>query len=543
MADAPIVYFLVISLLTAGAICLIVLTLGPSLSRRPQFTPDDVLSEPRTFVFSDGYLVSHTGGAGFLLPTPINHLTAWDSLAQSLNQMIDGAAESMTRLASNAESFRLHDRLGGDQLTLVGLQEGNTLRITLSTSESAQTSVRIDKATLESLHVEIANLRRASETNPALSWCVDGQSRIIWANSAYRAKLRSLRGEAAAMIWPIPALFTDESSLTPGTLRRKLPAQTDAPDTANAAIATGSWYELTISEVERGGRFVHAVPLDKVIKAEDALRTFIQTLTKTFAHLPTGLAIFDKERRLTLFNPALTDLTGLDGAWLSQRPTLEAFFDHLREMQRIPEPKNYKAWRESLTQLDRTSDSGTFEETWTLSDGVTFRVTGRPHADGAVALLIEDISAEIGITRRFRSELNVFQSVLDTSEEATIVFSSAGQVTLSNAAYADLWGNDPRYTVATASAAEAIGRWQQQCEPSPLWAEMRDFISRIEDRAEWFEDVLMLDGRVLQVRVSPIAAGMTLIAFQDHAGGGLRRGAGPLLPEALQFTHSDKPLQ
>lgn len=542
MVDAPFAYFLVISLLTAGAICLIVLTLGPSLSRRPQFAPDDVLSEPRSFVFSDGYLVSHTGGAGFLLPTPINHLTAWDSLAQSLNQMIDGAAEAMTRLASDAESFRLHDRLGGDQLTLVGLQEGNTLRITLSTSETAQTSVRIDKATLESLHVEIANLRRASETNPALSWCVDGQGRIIWANGAYRTKLRSLRGEEAGMVWPIPALFTDESSLTPGTLRRKLPA-TVAPPSDTASIATGSWYELTISEVERGGRFVHAVPLDKVVKAEDALRTFIQTLTKTFAHLPTGLAIFDKDRQLALFNPALIDLTGLDGAWLSQRPTLPAFFDHLREMQRIPEPKDYKAWRESLTQLDRASDTGTFEETWTLSDGVTFRVTGRPHADGAVALLIEDISAEIGITRRFRSELDVFQSVLDTSDEAAIVFSSAGQVTLSNAAYADLWGSDPRYTVTSSSAAEAIGRWQEKCEPSPLWAEIRDFISRMEDRAEWFEDVLTQDGRVLQVRVSPIAAGMTLIAFQDHAGASLRREGNALLPESLQFSHTDKPMQ
>ncbi|MEM7075819.1 MAG: hypothetical protein AAF484_12080, partial [Pseudomonadota bacterium] len=43
----------------------------------------------------------------------------------------------------------------------------------------------------------------------------------------------------------------------------------------------------------------------QVARAEIVRREFIQTLTKTFANLTTGLAVFDRHRSLALFNPAL----------------------------------------------------------------------------------------------------------------------------------------------------------------------------------------------------------------------------------------------
>ena len=53
-----------------------------------------------------------------------------------------------------------------------------------------------------------------------------------------------------------------------------------------------------------------ALPIGPTIRAEQQLRDFMQTLTNTFSHLTTGLAVFDRDKRLALFNPALTDLTG-----------------------------------------------------------------------------------------------------------------------------------------------------------------------------------------------------------------------------------------
>ncbi len=180
------------------------------------------------------------------------------------------------------------------------------------------------------------------------------------------------------------------------------------------------------------------MPLDelvKLVKTEDAQRDFVQTLAKTFAQLSTSLAIFNRDRQLALFNPALVDLTGLSVSFLSPRPTIDSFFDALRENRRMPEPKNYKTWRHRMADLISAAETGQFEETWSLETGQTYRVTGRPHPDGAIAFLLEDISTEVLLTRNFRAELEMGQSLVDTFDDALAVFSHAGVLTFSNKAY------------------------------------------------------------------------------------------------------------
>jgi hypothetical protein len=42
--------------------------------------------------------------------------------------------------------------------------------------------------------------------------------------------------------------------------------------------------------------------------------------------------------------------------------------------------------------LEEEAASGLFEETWSLPGGQTYRVIGRPHPNGALAFMFEDIS-------------------------------------------------------------------------------------------------------------------------------------------------------
>ena len=60
-----------------------------------------------------------------------------------------------------------------------------------------------------------------------------------------------------------------------------------------------------------------------------------------------------------------------------------------------------------------TASDGHYAEAWTLPNGLTYRVTGRPHPDGAIAFLIEDITDEISFSRRTKSQLEIRQAVLD----------------------------------------------------------------------------------------------------------------------------------
>ena len=123
----------------------------------------------------------------------------------------------------------------------------------------------------------------------------------------------------------------------------------------------------------------YAEDVNAVVNTEIAQRNFVKTLAKTFAQLSIGLAIFDRDRQLALFNPALIDLTALLADFLSARPNVLSFFDRLRDNQMMPEPKNYNSWRHQMADRIEAAADGRYQETRLLPSGSIYRVSGRPH--------------------------------------------------------------------------------------------------------------------------------------------------------------------
>ena len=346
---------------------------------------------------------------------------------------------------------------------------------------------------------ELGRLSSLVDLAPNPVWSTDEKGKCTWNNAAY-AKLKS----------QVAGASDDDSFLDMGmgplTLSNKNRVR------VNLADGSARWFEVASHRTETG--WAHfATDIDTLIEAELAQRNFVQTLTKTFAHLPIGLAVFDRERRLVLFNPALVDLTCLPVDFLSARPNLFSFFDHMRDNRMMPEPKNYASWREQLNDVISAARDDRYCETWSLSSGLTYKITGRPHPDGAVAFLLEDISAEISLTRRFRSELELTQSVVDTLEDAVAVFSRVGVLTSSNTAYRTLWDSDPDGTFTEMTIADTTREWKDACEPSPIWAELRDFVLNMQDRKGWSAELTMTDGRALRCFVEPVSGGATMVRF------------------------------
>ncbi|MGR3493214.1 MAG: PAS-domain containing protein, partial [Shimia sp.] len=172
-------------------------------------------------------------------------------------------------------------------------------------------------------------------------------------------------------------------------------------------------------------------------------RQSLQTLTRTFAHLSVGLAIFDPSRRLIQFNPALTALFELPAHEIIRHPSLSRFLDILRTSGALAEPQDYKAWRARIQAFGLRPEQGAYEECWALPGGRTVRVSGRPHPDGAIAFSFEDISRQTHFSRNARSEIDRAHLALDTVKDAVIIFEANGCVAYANKAYQDLWNTPP----------------------------------------------------------------------------------------------------
>ncbi len=502
-----LIFVTVIAMVGAGAIVALVLRYGTGrrTSARALMREAEVSI---AFLFDDTDLIDATPAARAMLRQRDRYQTDWDmflavfgSRFPHLRQGLAGlAVDGKRRIASPDDPSVWLDAELWDGLA----------RITFHDDVTAGQASPGQSVTMAAIEEELATLRTLAEQAPQLIWQEDLEGGVIWANRAYLdlvARSENLPPDTTP-VWPPVNLFRDLDR--PGRNLRPLVRRTPV---LIDRLEEPLWFEVTT--IQRDATLTHfGIDANAVVRAEKAQRSFVQTLGKTFAQLSIGLAIFDRKRQLLIFNPALTALTGLPFEFLSGRPQINMVLDKLREARMLPEPKNYVSWREEFATLESAAKDGTYCEKWDLPNGQTYRVTGRPHPDGAVAFLFEDISAEVLLTRRFRSEIDTSRAVLDAMDEALAVFSASGTLTLTNAAYARLWGTRPEARLADVGIIDQVRVWQGRCTPTPIWGDVRNFVGGQGERTAWEEPVHLDDGRRLVCRFAPLHGGATLAGFR-----------------------------
>ncbi|SIS58204.1 PAS-domain containing protein [Phaeovulum vinaykumarii] len=471
---------------------------GVSTAERPPL--DEIV-----FLFDDEMLVDATAPARALLDAAPMGPTDWSRLSAFLVPRFADFVATMSTLADRGriDMIGLPGPHGGAPLQLRAEDMNGLARITLVDPDAEGHGVLVDSLSHRAMEDELSQLRGTIDRLPVLAWRENAEGVVVWANRAYILRTNALDNPDDVVTWPLPKLFDLPPAKGNGPRRTTIPGIDDKP----------SWFECHSYDLPEGARLYFALPADATVRAERALREFVQTLTKTFADLPIGLAIFDRQRQLQLFNPALVDLMQLGADFLSARPTLYAFLDRLREARMMPEPKDYRSWRQQMTVLEQAAAAGHHVETWSLPGGQTYRVTGRPHPDGAVAFLFEDITAEVSLTQRFHAEIEMGQEVLDALDQAVAVFLPSGELVNSNAAYARLWGSDPGTALGQVTVFDATRTWSEKCERSGIWSDVRDFAHRMGERQGWSAETHLRDGRRLLCRFVPLSGGATLASF------------------------------
>ena len=330
--------------------------------------------------------------------------------------------------------FRHHCPRGdGTAFEIVGEPRGGAAFLSIRPASEEARALRETQAELARAVGELGFLRDVLDRAPVLAWSHGPDGQVAWANAPYRDRFDP----------PAADLPDHRIADAFGHALEEVPLTARGRESRRRVAVAGpdgdepNWYEVSQSSGNGGEAVGFALAADDLVAAEASLRRFVETLTETFAHLPIGLAVFDKNRRLGLFNPALTDLVKIDAVWLAGRPSLRDFLERLRETRQMPEQKDFASWRRKLGELEEGARSGTYEENWQLPSGKILRVTGRPHPQGALAFLFEDISTAIMLERRYRSELELSQATLDRMSEAVAVFDASGMLVFVNSAFED----------------------------------------------------------------------------------------------------------
>ena len=478
-----------------GPIALLVLWLLDRLWRRdaPFDTPAAQADTDAHFLFRDDALIDQDrpwrSGPGSSGDGP----ETWQDLRRWLGDRFGTLPSSLQAAGTTGPEVFASIITGDDACLEISARRG-ARRVTLHdrTGTGAldrHIALRTDQSL--SRHVEIL------DRVPCAVAMLDTDGALVWGNAAFMA----FSEKHAAMICAARGDALPETRIC-------LPGDGGEKD-RHAQVSCTTAGDMTV---------IYATDVTQVAEAETVRREFIQTLTKTFANLTTGLAVFDKNRRLALFNPALLDLTDLPAGFLSAQPPLSQFFDRLRDERMLPEPRHYGTWRGKIDDMISCASDGRYQEDWHLVNGLTYRVTGRPHPDGAIAFLFEDISDELAMTRQIRTQLDIRQATLDTLDKAIAVIGADRSIVLCNRSCNDLLGIDPDGSFADMGFHDFLSACRDRLPQKRIWGEVETAVLNRRELERTFRttegtayrcQVHRLPGRKVTVSIMPRAAGLS----------------------------------
>jgi PAS domain-containing protein len=466
-------------------------------ARRSPYARPPIWAGKRCYEFRNGSLTSDPYDTDILLGGDVTQPAAFDALARSIYAMHPDGAAKMHALKTHGQSFTLTGQFGPDDIVISGWQNGDRLIVDLQTLPPDHGTNRPAGTLPQQAYHELHMLRDAFDLCSNLIWAISAQGQITWANAAYFDLAEKQTGQKTP--WPLPVLFDLSNAPQDKPHRIKF-----GPDDGHNGQ---TWFEVAQKLRQDGTTLCVAHPIDALVDAETAHQNFMQTLSVTFAQLPIGLAVFDKRRELISFNPALLKHSMIEAPFLLKRPTLKAFLDALRDRQRIPEPKDYRTWREDMSRLEIGAQNGTYQDIWTLPNGDTYRVMGRPQPDGALALLFEDITSGMSFTRQFQTDLALHQSALNAVPIAMIAFSRNHDHAVCNRAYSDLWGHVIDKTKG-AIFADAVRIWRENTTDADPWHDLEQTHSTRNIDKTHQRRFTMKDGRHMQyqARIAPDGA-------------------------------------
>ncbi|KAF0676301.1 PAS-domain containing protein [Profundibacterium mesophilum] len=383
-------------------------------------------------------------------------------------------------------------------------REGQMIRVTISDCELLARPGERDPCQHSAETEELDHLRLVTDRIPFPVWRQRPDGVITWCNKAY-LDLASQGSDAPVGTWPPPMVLSVDA-------QTRWPEHEDGRLRLQSSCKPDQWYDCHLSRIGED-MLISASDASGIVEAETSRSDVVQTLSKTFATLTIGLAVFSPDRRLALFNPALTDLTTLPVTLLLERPDFFSFIDALRSRKKMPEPKDYKTWRAQIARFDSSDAGAPYSEAWHLPFGQTLKITGQPQPNGALALLFEDITAEISMTRNLRAELETAQTVFNALDDALAVFDAGGTLTMSNDAYDILWKVETRHGVLAQTIGNAAERWRNLSVPCETLNALQAYLAESGKTDGWEGELRLRDGRSLICRLAPMPGGALRAMF------------------------------
>jgi signal transduction histidine kinase len=308
------------------------------------------------------------------------------------------------------------------------------------------------------------------------------------------------------------------------------PGPDSARSSAGVALESGRPYERLQPATIRGERRVLRVvnvPLPTgagagfaidVQELEDARADFerhLQSQRDLADRMTAGTAQFDADRNLAFFNQPFAVMTQLDPEWLGEGPEFDRVLDRMREHNRLPETRDFPAWKEERRAWFSSPDE-VVEEEWMLAGGDHLRLVAQPLPDGGLRLFLEDRTEQVRLASARDTLLRVRAATFDNLFEAISVFASDGRLYLWNRRFSQVWALDEEWLGKHPRIDEFVAAIGPKLSKPETATKIREAVRlTTNERKPGDGRISMTDGRNFEFALVPLPDGNALLTMVD----------------------------
>jgi signal transduction histidine kinase len=415
---------------------------------------------------------------------------------------------AVERLRSQAQSFDLVVETARDEvLEAQGRVSGGQAFVrfvALNNLRAEAAELRLER---DRLAAALATLQGLLDQIDLPVWQRGADGALVWVNEAYGEAVEAKDTQGAVQ---------EARELLPTIAREKIRATStyDTPfrDKVSTVVrGNRSFFDVVDTRSATGSAGIAVNVSDIEAVREELMRT-LKSHAETLDHLATPVAIFDGEQRLQFYNQAFQHMWNLETAFLEKKPGNGEVLDRLRAAGKLPEPLNWKQWKDSALSVYRKIDTET--DLWHLPNGQTLRVIATARPQGGATWVFENLTEKVDLETKYNTLVQVQDETIDHLAEGVAVFSPDGRIKLSNPAFRALWG----ITEAEAKSGTHIRAIEQACAASydkpDGWKRFAHIITSFDDERPSCQGVLELHtGLVLDFAVIPLSNAQTMLTF------------------------------